>query len=95
MTEAQQVDTTVVIGATLAGRKVHMAWRRNREALCETGLAVNDVIAELGDEGGQDETMAVLNEHTIAVSRLCAHCFSIRFRSRLTARRRAHGLTTS
>ena len=87
MTETQ-VDITVVIGTTPEGRKVHMAWKRNGQVLCESGPAISNVIAELPEEGGQDQTMAVLDEHTIAVSLLCAHCFTIRFRSRLTARRK-------
>jgi hypothetical protein len=98
MTEAQQVDTTLVIGVTPEGRKVHLAWKRTGAILCDLsrrGPAVNDVIADLGEEGGEDETMAVLNEHTIPVSRLCAHCFSIRFRTRLASRRRAAGLRTT
>lgn len=98
MPDGKPVDTTLVIGVTPEGRKVHLAWKRTGAVLCDTsrfGPAVDDVIAELPEEGGEEETMAVLNEHTIPVSRLCAHCFSIRFRTRLASRRRAAGLRTT
>lgn len=85
-------DMTIVIGTTEGGRKVHMAQRRDAKVLCELttwGALVDNTIAELDDNGGLDETIAVIDEHRIAVSRLCGHCFSMRLRHKLAAQRRA------
>lgn len=85
------IDTTVIIGTTPEGRKVHMGWRRNGQILCALtphAAAIDAVITELADDGGQDDTIAALNEHRIAVSQLCGHCFSIRLRRTLVASRK-------
>jgi hypothetical protein len=88
-----QIDTTVVIGTTSEGRKVHMGWRRNGQLLCALtphAAVIDMVVAELADDGGQAETIATLSEHRIAASRLCGHCFSIRLRRTYAAARKAN-----
>jgi len=79
--------TTTVIGMTPSGRKVHMAWMPAGTILCERGPLATTVIAPLLGEG-MEGTMAVLDEHNVAVSRLCAHCFGNRLRKVLADRRR-------
>lgn len=85
------MDLTVVIGTTDTGRKVHMAYRAGGQLLCDFGgfsPKLTTEIAELADEGGQENTLAVLHASKVAPSRLCAHCFGKRIRSVYVARLR-------
>lgn len=82
------MDLTVVIGTTGTGRKVHMAYRESGQLLCDFGgrsPKLTTEIAELSDEGGQENTLAVLLNSKVAPSRLCAHCFGKRIRSTYVA----------
>uniref|UniRef100_UPI003F494790 hypothetical protein n=1 Tax=Nonomuraea sp. CA-251285 TaxID=3240002 RepID=UPI003F494790 len=83
------MDTTVAIGTTNQGRKVHMAYKASGQLLCTVTPAapgMTTVIADLHDDGGQDNTLAILLANRIAPSRLCAHCFFRRIRSLYIAR---------
>jgi ABC-type amino acid transport system permease subunit len=77
-------DYRETIGTTVTGGKVHLAMGKEiQQTTCHFGSHIEfitDEIAELGD-GGREETMASLIAAGIRPSRLCANCFSSKFRA--------------
>jgi hypothetical protein len=75
------MDTTAItVIGTVNGGKVHLAFGKNGRIMCRTGAYeyLTDVIAELADDGGQEDTIAVLAAHNVKPSKLCKSCFSPR-----------------
>ena len=69
--------------ATTADRKVHFEFEIGHLVglpSCNSGGPVIDRLADLDDEGGQEQLLASLQAAGIAPSRLCGRCFAMRTR---------------
>lgn len=89
MSDTTPTIHTIAIGTTDTGRKVHMGYALNRMLLCAFTAAapkLTEVIDNLSEDGGQDNTITTLLKHGIRPTRLCAGCFSIKFRATYTTR---------